>query len=953
MATADVAALTDAQINSVLSDLSQSINGIKLKLGVTTQEITNIKKIMEEQPDKAKELRPRLDELNTTVGIDTKELTRMIIEFNKWSEPTASPITTPIDASVAKKTPTGNTDQAVSKPKSYSEAAQSKATQLKTPSANHAAGEQLLSTSFMEKNSFNYETPAAAPFAKPSVTFNPVTQTAPCPTTTTDLPTMNDNSQQVTSRGPIISKQPTTGIQSNATSSLRENTTDASVRPKQTQAPVTDYTDNHVTTRGRRDRRRNNNYRYSRRDYNDYHDYHEDYYQPNERIKTRASNAYYPSENNNYPPPPTTNDNHFRLPAPPATRPTDPFNQPLPLFQPRAPQQNQLYQPPAPMTIPAPQTPRELPTHNQQLLINHANTGYYSPSQTTMIQQDLMNTWPYFNTIPNLAQATAQMNVTQPQFADDSSRDGSNTTPPPPKPADNPSSASLPPQTSNVVNIEPNNPVADQPQETDDDPRPPRFRNNAAPNYYNDTTDDDDYNHKQLPCAPYRRNDQDFSLFRARFERTRENSRWSDKNALTNLLHLLQAPVTEQVITSKRISDWTVTTLLDACEKWICKQLSDAQLGSELHNVTYNESENITNLVTRIESIAKRARADVSSQMVERYKYDTFLRCIHPILPMYNYVMKHDKEKTDIRVAMDLVQQYQEEDGGNHKWYMEQRQIKENASSAVTPAIPTPTSSTAEKKECNRSYLNPNNPPPNMWEVLARAYNQISKEREDDKINRRARSGQRKQDWNSNRQSDYRNPSRSRDYNPNSNDYQRQSRRDTTPRRYDARDNSPRRFDQRDNTPRRYDRRDDSSRRYNNYDRSPRRFNYRNESPRRYDSRDYSRRNYSSEYKPRSYDDRDARGYASRDDSRRKSEPNNNKPWNKDREYSQNRQSKASPGQNDKFYLKGKRYRQTNANELITDDEASDREESDPTKYSYENGLPDKPIPLPNNRQSE
>ena len=54
MATADVAALTDAQINSVLSELSQSINGIKLKLGVTTQEVTNIRKIMEEQPGKAK-----------------------------------------------------------------------------------------------------------------------------------------------------------------------------------------------------------------------------------------------------------------------------------------------------------------------------------------------------------------------------------------------------------------------------------------------------------------------------------------------------------------------------------------------------------------------------------------------------------------------------------------------------------------------------------------------------------------------------------------------------------------------------------------------------------------------------------------------------------------------------------------------------------------------------------
>ena len=89
METAEIAALTEAEINSVLSALSQSINGIKLKLGVTTKKITNIKKIMKEQPDKAKEWKPRLDELNTTVGIDTKELTRMIIEFNKWSEPTA------------------------------------------------------------------------------------------------------------------------------------------------------------------------------------------------------------------------------------------------------------------------------------------------------------------------------------------------------------------------------------------------------------------------------------------------------------------------------------------------------------------------------------------------------------------------------------------------------------------------------------------------------------------------------------------------------------------------------------------------------------------------------------------------------------------------------------------------------------------------------------------------
>ena len=65
--------------------------------------------------------------------------------------------------------------------------------------------------------------------------------------------------------------------------------------------PNTYYRDNHVTLRGRCDRRRNNNSRYSRRDYNDYYDYNEYYYQPHERIKTRASNANYPSKDNHYP----------------------------------------------------------------------------------------------------------------------------------------------------------------------------------------------------------------------------------------------------------------------------------------------------------------------------------------------------------------------------------------------------------------------------------------------------------------------------------------------------------------------------------------------------------------------------------------------------------------------------------------------------------------------------
>ena len=64
----------------------------------------------------------------------------MIIEFNKWSEPTALPITTPIDANLTTKTPTGYNDQAVSKPKSYSEVAYSKVIEPKTPSANHATG---------------------------------------------------------------------------------------------------------------------------------------------------------------------------------------------------------------------------------------------------------------------------------------------------------------------------------------------------------------------------------------------------------------------------------------------------------------------------------------------------------------------------------------------------------------------------------------------------------------------------------------------------------------------------------------------------------------------------------------------------------------------------------------------------------------------------------------------
>ena len=112
----------------------------------------------------------------------------------------------------------------------------------------------------------------------------------------------------------------------------------------------------------------------------------------------------------------------------------------------------------------------------------------------------------------------------------------------------------------------------------------------------------------------------------------------------------------ENVITTKRITDWTTSTLLDACERWICRQLTDAQLGDQLQKISFDPAkEKITAIAERIEAIAKRAKPEVPGHLVERYKYDTFMRCVHPVLPMYNFVMKNDKDKNDIRTAMELA----------------------------------------------------------------------------------------------------------------------------------------------------------------------------------------------------------------------------------------------------------------------------------------------------------
>ena len=386
-----------------------------------------------------------------------------------------------------------------------------------------------------------------------------------------------------------------------------------------------------------------------------------------------------------------------------------------------------------PMSTPAPAR-----SSNPQKDLEHtiANAYYHTPTGEQVPLADILHTIPYFNKT-TYTQVQHQEPPLQPVFSDTAGDVAARGL------AVHQPIKQQPQRPTRVLDIQPEcrtenqniAPLALSP--------PPKSRNtNATPNYYNQFGDGP-YSDRNLPCAPYRNDSQDFTLFRMRFERTVAAKGWPDDAQLTNLLHLLQAPVVEKVITTKRITDWTTSTLLDACERWICRQLTDAQLGDQLQKISFDPAkEKITAIVERIEAIAKRAKPEVPGHLVERYKYDTFMRCVHPVLPMYNFVMKNDKDKNDIRTAMELALQYEEEDGGNYQWYMAQNHNKSVHAPQVPQLPPTAPIAPKDLQECNYAWLNPRKPPPNPWEAIANALNEIAREKRNAVINDRAKSGQ-------------------------------------------------------------------------------------------------------------------------------------------------------------------------------------------------------------------
>ena len=460
-----------------------------------------------------------------------------------------------------------------------------------------------------------------------------------------------------------------------------------------------------------------------------------------------ATQPTFPSQ----PPALPSTTNNYQHPAPPM--PAHPYQN----FQFPAPN---VVSPPAQIPITADPAP---------LLNAHAQSNYYSPRPTNMPNPSLP---PHFRfpayPPPGIFQVPAPPAPTTASVTPDIAALDLND-----------SLASITPIVNNTTtNVERMAEQATEDKiETDHTPttsnetntaqQPPQITtsaNNIKPNYYNSEYGNESYRDRNLPCAPFRNNDQDFSLFRSRFERTKKARRWSDDDALTNLTHLLQAPVAEQVLRSKRLDDWSYTSLLDACEKWIGRPLSLIQLGNELQKITHKKSEDVMDLVTRIENVAKRAAKVIPSRTVERQKYECFMRCIHPILPMYNYVLRNDTEQDDVRRAMELAQEFEEKDGGDHLWYLQQRLQTANITEPLTSADLTSSLPSANMVDADvfdsvepeivmRAWLNAKRKPKNLdelWEIVVKNFNDIKRDENRRSAHNRAKHAQQSLQPNSN-----------------------------------------------------------------------------------------------------------------------------------------------------------------------------------------------------------
>ena len=157
---------------------------------------------------------------------------------------------------------------------------------------------------------------------------------------------------------------------------------------------------------------------------------------------------------------------------------------------------------------------------------------------------------------------------------------------------------------------------------------------------------------------PYRSGD--FQIWAERFEGWSAN--WNNERKLNELINLLQGPA-EDVLRTRRRLEWTAETLLEACRDRLTPGYSISQIELELSQMTEQPGQTPLEVMTRVEEITRKADNEIETSTLDQLKRAAFMRLMVSHKPMYHYINRNAKSRTDPYEALRLAKEYVRDHG--------------------------------------------------------------------------------------------------------------------------------------------------------------------------------------------------------------------------------------------------------------------------------------------------
>ena len=125
---------------------------------------------------------------------------------------------------------------------------------------------------------------------------------------------------------------------------------------------------------------------------------------------------------------------------------------------------------------------------------------------------------------------------------------------------------------------------------------------------------------------------------------------------------MLQGPA-EDVVRTRQRGEWTADTLLGACRDRLTPGYSISQIELELSQMNELLGQPPLEIMTRVEEITRKVDNGIETSTLDQLKMAVFMRLMVSHKPMYHYINRNAKSRTDPYEPLRLAKEYVRDHG--------------------------------------------------------------------------------------------------------------------------------------------------------------------------------------------------------------------------------------------------------------------------------------------------